>query len=124
MGQRSINIGLFLSFFICYLEWGGGNSGFVFQMEYSVLTDNATKETFTHPFIFIPLVGQLIMLFTVFQKDPNRKLSLIGLILMGVLVSMILLVGLLGLNIKIIASVTPFVVLSVLFFRRRHHLNA
>lgn len=111
--NRIFNLGLFLTFLICYLEWPGGNSGFLFQLEYEVFVLNANQNTFSHPLIFIPLLGQLTLLASIFY--PNRKLTFIGLILSSVLVLLILLVGIFSLNLKIILSTTPFIVLSILF---------
>ena len=111
--SKIINLGLFLSFLICYLEWAGGNSGFIFQLEYSVFALNANQNTFTHPLILIPLIGQLLLLISVFY--PNKKLTLLGIILLSVLVLIILLVGILSLNIKIIASSLPFIAIATFF---------
>lgn len=111
--SKLINLGLFLSFLICYLEWAGGNSGFIFQLEYSVFSENANQNTFAHPLIFIPLLGQFLVLIAIFY--PNKKLSLVGLILLSVLVLIFLLVGILSVNVKIIASTIPFFVLTILF---------
>lgn len=111
--NRIINLGLLLSFLICYLEWAGGNSGFLFQFEYSVFSTNANQNTFAHPLIFIPLLGQLLLLISVFY--PNKRLTLFGIILLSVLVLVILLVGVLSFNLKIILSTIPFITISILF---------
>lgn len=117
---RLINTGLLLSFLVCYLEWGNDNSSFVFQVEYLVFFQkDHSANTFTHPLIIIPFLGQLLILFTIFQKKPGRRLTWIGLILLGILVLVILLVGLLSLNYKIILSTVPFILFSMLFIVKR-----
>ncbi|MBK9983713.1 MAG: hypothetical protein IPP15_22910 [Saprospiraceae bacterium] len=117
---RLINTGLLLSFLVCYLEWGHDNSSFVFQVEYLVFFQkDHSANTFTHPLIIIPFLGQLLILFTIFQKKPGRRLTWIGLILLGILVLVILLVGLLSLNYKIILSTVPFILFSMLFIVKR-----
>ncbi len=66
---------LLLAFLIIYLEWGKGNSMFVFQMEYEILAGKTdTKNVFMHPLVAIPFIGQLLLLFSLFQKQPNRTL--------------------------------------------------
>lgn len=118
MTPRLINIALLITSLICYLEWGGGNSGFLFQMEYELFKKADLKDSL-HVMVVAPLVGQLILLFTVFQKTPGRRLTAIGIGLLSVLVLMILLVGILGLNYKIFLSTIPFIVFAVFFIKKR-----
>ena len=100
---------LLLSFLFCYLEWGQGNSSFVYEVEYQVLFQReATADTFTHPLILLPFCGQLLFLLALFQQKPNRKLVLTGIILMGLLVVLLFVIGLLGKNPKIALSTVPF----------------
>lgn len=101
---------LLLSFLCCYLEWGQGNATFVAQAEYLILFQrDPSTDTFTHPLILLPFAGQLLGLFALFQKNPNRRLVLISMITMGLLVVMLLLVGMLSKNVKVFASTLPFV---------------
>ena len=110
---RLINLGLFITFLICYLEWAGGNSGFVFQLELTVFSKDDKSNSFTHPFVLIPLFGQILLFIAIFF--PNKKLTLAALLLLSVLVLMILLVGCLSLNPKIIASTLPFLSIAIYF---------
>jgi len=123
--QRLFNVGLLLSFLICYLEWGGGNSGFLFQFEYQIFFRNNSRD-FIHPLIIIPFLGQIFLLVGIFWSSQNRRLTLIGMILLSVLVFVILLVGILSLNSKIILSTLPFFLISFLFIRwmRSHRDHA
>src|SRR5262249_19234305 len=91
-------------------------SAFIFQIEYSLISGNKGIQTFFYPLIFLPFIGQLILLYSIFRKKTNRRVPLIGWILLGLLISVILIVGLLALNVKIIASTLPFIAVSVLFF--------
>lgn len=116
--SRLIRIGLILTSLICYLEWGGGNSSFLFQAEYGLFADFKGASSFMHPLIIIPMVGQLILLYSLFQSSPGRKLVMAGILCIGLLVVVILLVGLLSLNFKIIISTLPFLVLSVYYIRK------
>jgi len=98
-----------LAFPFCYMEWGGGNSGFVYEAEYQVLFRQGDKtDSFAHPLVLLPFVGQLLLLWALFQQKPNRRLAIIALCAMGVLVAMLLLVGILARNPKIVLSTLPF----------------
>jgi heme A synthase len=112
-----IHIALALAPLICYLEWSGGHSAFVYQMEYNILFQHKnTSGSFTHPLVLLPLLGQLLILFTVFQKQPGKRLALAGQVMLSLLVVMILVAGILSLNIKIILSTVPFIIASVAFY--------
>ncbi len=116
MRDRLINIFLLLFFLICYLQWGTDQSGFIFQLEYEIFTNaKGGPDSFLHPFIFIPMLGQFMILFNIFKKQPNKKLTLIGMGLLSILVLVIFLAGILSMNIRIIASTLPFILISVYY---------
>lgn len=121
--SRILNLGLFLSFMICYLEWGGGNNGFIFQMEYEVIRQLFSGGSVLHPLTILPFAGQILLLITLFQRTPNRRLTILSMILLGSLVLMILLVGILSLNLKILFSVLPFLIFSYLIIKLRAVVN-
>ena len=116
--QRLLNIGILLSFLVCYLEWGRGNSAFVAQVEYQILVGRPEVANFAHPMIAIPALGQLVVLYTLFQKTPSRRLTSVGIVLMGVLVLLLALIGVLSTNARIGASTLPFLTLGVIHFAR------
>lgn len=116
---RLLLTGLFLSFLICYLEWGGNNSGFVFQLEYEVFVQGVKGSSILHPFIIIPFIGQIIILVSIFHPKPNKKLILFGIISLGILVLMILLVGILSTNIRIVILTLPFFLFAFLLLKKR-----
>jgi heme A synthase len=106
---------LLLAFLIIYLEWGKGNSMFVFQMEYEILAGKTdTKNVFMHPLVAMPFIGQLLLLFSLFQKQSNRKLIVASIVLMGILVFMCLLAGVLSKNLRIVGSTLPFITIAIL----------
>lgn len=120
--KRLIHLGLFLTSLVCYLEWGSDRSGFLFQMELEVFQAGAQSlSSILHPLVLIPMLGQIILLITVFQRNPSRRLAVIATLALGVLVLVILLVGILVFNVKIILSTLPFLGLAVvyLFFMKR-----
>lgn len=116
MNTRIANVLLLVSSLICYLEWGGGNSGFLFQTEYAVFIKRSS-DSFLHPFVLIPLIGQILLIASTLKKQPSKLLTLIGLSMIGLLVLMVLFVGLLSMNAKIVGSTIPFILISVFFIR-------
>jgi hypothetical protein len=123
MKPRLINLALLISSLICYLEWGGGNSGFLFQLEFELFQQEDLAHSFTHVMVLAPLLGQALLLFTVFQKKPGKWLTLIGIAMLSVLVLMIFLIGILGLNYKIFISTLPFLVSAGMYFANRKLYN-
>lgn len=118
MTNRLINIGLVLAFFICYMEWGGGNSSFVFQSELQIFTQSESwRDNFAHPIILAGLIGQLILLFAAFKNPPSRKLTWAGILILSPVVLLIFLAGALSLNWKMVVSTLPFLALVVVFWR-------
>jgi hypothetical protein len=62
----------------------------------------------------IPIMGQMILAFTLFQKCPGKVLTYIGLAGIGVLMLLVLVTGLLGGGFKTVISTMPFLLTSVL----------
>lgn len=125
MNNRLINIGLVLAFCICYMEWGGGNSSFVFQSEVQIFTQSESwRDNFAHPIILAGLIGQLILLFAAFKKPPSRKLTWAGILILSPVVLLIFLAGALSLNWKMVLSAFPFLTLAVMFWRNNRKPGA
>lgn len=97
-----------------YLEWGGNNSVFLYEAEYSIIEQlfKNTKEAL-HPFIIIPLVGQVLLIILLFRKKPSKKLIYSSIVCLALLLGFMFIIGLLSLNFKIILSVIPFWVVTV-----------
>src|SRR5690349_21614648 len=120
MQNRWISLLLLLSFLIGYLEWGGGHSGFIFQLEFEIVkTMMDGVHSVMHPLIIIPFIGQLVLLYNVFQKKPSGKLILIAILLLSLLGLLIFFIGMLTLNPKIILSTLPFISISIYYFLRK-----
>lgn len=105
-------IGLLISSLFCYLEWAD-QSTFLWEVEWMLLTNKASNGSFTHPFILIPILGQLLLVIALFKKQSPFRFVFIGMAFISLLVLMILLVGLLSLNVKIIVSALPYLIFSV-----------
>ena len=121
--KKFLSILLLIAFLFCYMEWGKTNTAFVFETEYYLFVKTTdTRSSFTHPLILIPLLGQLCILFSLFSKRRSKILVFAGMILMSVLVLFIFLAGILSLNVKMISSCLPFILLSIALIRiyRKH----
>lgn len=115
--KRIITLALILTFMICYLEWPH-HSYFMFQMEYEFFFGGSdVVNSFSHPLILFPFLGQVLLLISLFLKSPPRALLLTGLLMLCPLVLMILVAGTMGMNLRIIASVLPFITTVLLFVK-------
>ncbi len=121
--KKIINLCLLITSLFGYLEWGKGYHAFLFQAEAEIFLKGINNtESFIHPLVLVPLLGQLILVFTLFQPVASKRLSLIGLACLSLIMLMILLVGILSLNLKIGLSAVPFIATGVWMVRyNRHH---
>lgn len=115
--KKLINLGLFLSFFLCYLEWGGGQSIFIAQTAYElVFFQGLSRDTLFHPVILSSILGLLVLLYAVVVNKPNRWVNVLGVVLLSVVVFIFFLAGALSGNVRMIGSNLPFLVLAGVFF--------
>ncbi len=117
-----LNLGLLLTSLIGYHEWGADNSYYIFQMEREVITK--MMENFSNalsPFVLLPMLGQLLLIFTLFQKSPSRKLTYLGIVMLSALLVFIFLIGAGTYNVKVVLSFIPFIAMVVLTIRHHHH---
>jgi hypothetical protein len=120
MKSRFFNFLLLVTSLLGYLEWSGNNHTFLFQAEIEILSKLYTNPSAVfHPFIIIPLLGQSILLVTLFQKTPNKTLTFLGIGAIGILLVFMIVIGMLALNYKIIISTIPFI--SMVFFTIKYH---
>jgi cobalamin biosynthesis protein CobD/CbiB len=118
MKVKSLNILLIFSSLLGYLEWGQNNSSFLFQIEFEVLNSLISDPKSTaHPFTLIPLLGQFLLIITLFQKKPNKWLTYTGIVCIGLLLGLMFFIGLSTLNLKILFSTLPFFLMTFLIFR-------
>lgn len=114
MKRNLLNAGLLLSSLIGYLEWGQGSHTFLFQAEVDILGimfRNPAEAL--HPFTVLPMLGQTLLLLTLFQKQPNKVLTYAGIGCIGILLLLVLFIGIIGPNFRMIASALPFIILAV-----------
>jgi hypothetical protein len=101
-----------------YLEWGGGNSMFLFQGELEVLAKLYHDPiAVAHPFTLLPLIGQILLLVSLFRKDPGKVITFIGLACVSLLLLLMFFIGVISLNYKILFSTLPFILMAILTVR-------
>lgn len=121
MKNSQLKVLLLISTFIGYLEWGTDQSSFIVQSEWEVLKKLPEDPLSSlHPFILLPVAGQLLLLFDIIKKNKGKKLSVIAIVLMSLLYLMILFIGLLDMNFKKILSALPFFILSFVIIRSKN----
>lgn len=114
-----MNAGLILTSLIGYLEWGGNNAAFLFSAEAEIISKLIRHPSeVLHPFTVLPLLGQMLLIITLFQSTPGKKLTYTAIAFIGILMIFILFIGMIGMNLKVAASVIPFIVLSVFTIRQ------
>jgi hypothetical protein len=120
MQRKLLNICLLLSSLVGYLEWGKDNSAFLGEMEYHLLSEiDGLTDGLTHPFVIIPLLGQLLLIITLFQKTPSKAFTLTGLICLSLIMVFIFIIGLMSMNMKIALSAVPFIISGIAVVYRR-----
>lgn len=123
MRSKILNTLLVFTSFLGYLEWGKNNKQFLFQTEVEIVAKLISDPTSViHPLTVLPLAGQLLLLGTLLQKNPNRLLTFIGIGGIGILLGLMFFIGVISVNFKILFSTIPF--LAVAFVTIRHHLKA
>jgi hypothetical protein len=113
---RFLKIALFITFLICYLDFGHDGSGFIGQIEYLVIKNlNADISSLQNPLFILALIGQILILISVFNSNHSNGLIFLGIKLLGVIVLLILIFGIFLLNLKMIVSTIPFIVVVILY---------
>lgn len=115
--KKILNLCVVLTSLIGYLEWGTDNSAFLGQTEYELIFGAKSLQNMIHPFVIVPLAGQLLLLITLFQKTPSRLLSYIGLASLSLLLVFIFIIGAMTPNFKMLASTIPFIISGILVLR-------
>lgn len=120
MKAKILNLALVLTSLLGYLEWGADNKMFLFQGEMEIIAKVFSDPvSVLHPFTLLPFLGQLLLLSTLFQKQPGKRLTMIGMWSIAALLLFMFVIGLLSLNPKIFLSTIPFIITLVLTIR--HH---
>ena len=126
MKSKILNFLLITFSLFVYLEWSGNQHIFLFEAEIEIFSNFFTSpKSVIHPFIVLPLMAQFLLLFTLLQKTPSKKLTYIGVFGLSLLIYFILFIGLISINYKIVISTIPFVFLSIItiLHHRKNHVN-
>lgn len=116
--KRVLILLLFLSTFFGYLEWGDDQSSFLIETELEIFSKGIKDPlSVLHPFTLIPFIGQILLLISLFQKAPKKWLVIASIIGLGLLFGLILFIGIIGPNWKILVSSLPFWLFSILLIR-------
>ena len=123
MKSKILNSLLILTSLLGYLEWGKDMHTFLFNIEAELLSKSLIDPiSVLHPLTVLPMIGQLLLLVSLFQKNQNKILSYIGIAALGLLLGFIFIAGCMSKNFKIIISTIPFLVTSYLAIR--HYRNS
>ena len=121
--SKILNLSLIITSLVGYLEWGGGNEMFLFQGEIEIILKFISNPSeVIHPFTLLPLLGQLLLLITLFQKNPSKIITFLGMAGVGLLLLFMFVIGLISLNFNVLASTIPFLVIAILTinYHRKH----
>ena len=124
MKSKIINLLLIITSLLGYLEWSGNSHLFLFQAEGEILSKLFIDPiSVLHPFTLLPMIGQLILTITLFQKKPNKLLTYMSIFGLGILLVFMFVIGIMSLNFKIIFSTIPFIVVAILAIRHYKKQN-
>ncbi|HOY95591.1 MAG TPA: hypothetical protein PK509_07635 [Catalimonadaceae bacterium] len=123
MKERILSVLLILTSLFGYLEWGQGQQLFLIQAEGEILVKLWTEpKSVLHPLILMPLMGQILLAVSIFQKTPSRILIYLGTGSLSLLIGLMFFIGMISLNLKILFSTIPFLLLTVytlIHFRKK-----
>lgn len=123
LSAKYINFSLVLASLFGLLEWGGNNAQFLYEAEFEILKKlSINPGSVLHPLTIIPFLSQAILIYTLIQRTPSRTLTIIGIYGIGILMVLILAIGIMTVNIKMIASTLPFILCSIVAFKHYKHL--
>jgi hypothetical protein len=106
---KLINASLVAASFVGYLEWGQNNHIFLGEAELQIIKKAFTAPSqILHPFIILPLLGQLLLLYTLFKKQPGARISLIGMSCIGILLAFVFFIGIISRHWYTVLSALPF----------------
>ncbi len=115
MKNRFLALTLLFTSLFGYLAWGNNQQAFLYQVEWDVISKLMNEPaSVMHPLILLPLIGQLLLLISVFKRHPGKILLFTGLVCIGVLFLMMLLVGILSSNAKIILLASPYLIVALI----------
>lgn len=114
MKGKVLIICVVLASLLGYLEWSGGNRMFLYQAEAEIMYKLFTQpQLVMHPFILLPLLGQVLLLATLLRERPNKILVFAGMAAIGILYLFMLFIGIISSKFRITLSTVPFLTISI-----------
>lgn len=115
---KLINASLIATSFVGYLEWGQNNRIFLGEAEVQIIKQVfKAPSQILHPLIVIPLLGQLLLFYTLFKKQPGARKSVIGSSCIGILLAFVFFVGIISRHWYTALSALPFLFFAFLQLR-------
>ena len=114
MKIRILTLCLIIFSLFGYLEWGDDKQQFIYQVEGEILGKLfSDPASIIHPFVLLPLIGQLFLLYRVIRPDAKNLFLYLGITGIGILLSLMLFIGIISSNFKIAASTLPFLITAI-----------
>lgn len=124
MNHKILGILLILFSGMGYLEWGGNQSIFLFQAEFEIITKLFTNPiSVLHPFTIIPIIGQILILVSIFKNPFNKLYLYLGIGFLSILLGFMFIIGCISMNPKILFSTLPFLGMSIYTFWKYKKIN-
>lgn len=118
MKGKLLNFLLIVTSLFGYLEWAPDMHAFLFQLEGEIISKLMSDPmSILHPLTILPMLGQIGLLITLFQKQPNKILTYVCIGCLGILLVLMFAIGVMILDWKIIASTVPFIVIAIIAIR-------
>lgn len=115
MKKRLLIILLLMSFLGCYLEWGTNQHLFIGEAVVAIAKKTMQDPlSLIHPFIIIPFSGMVMLTVSLFQNKPGKIITLLALACLGILPVFLFVIGAMMMNLKILLSTLPFLVVGLL----------
>lgn len=113
--RKILNALLIATSLIGYLEWGDDQSTYIFQAEWDILMKLGSQpREVLHPLIVLPLVGQILLAITLFQKHPSSLFTYLGRAGLGVLLIFIGVIGVAAKHWEVALSTLPFLLVLII----------
>lgn len=120
---RLINIALLIAFLFVYLDWGHDGAEFVWQLEWSIFSGQNIS-LLSSPISILAIIGQVLFIIAAVIRQNSRRVTTFAVILLSGIVIIVLIMGLLLSNIKMILSTTPFLILVSTFIIKGRNTKA
>lgn len=115
MKLKRYTLFVIISSLLGYLQWGQNNSSFLYEAEAELIKKSWTNPlTALHPFILLPVLGQIVLIVSLFQKIPSKVLLITGTLGLALLLTFMLIIGIFSQNLYISLSTLPFMICATL----------